>query len=245
MKFQEDCRILEKRIFNNYLYLSIETKDIAKNSLAGQFVNLKVNDSYDPFLRRPISISDVEKDVLKLIIQIRGKATTLLAQKKEGENVNIIGPLGNSFPLFDRDAIFVAGGIGFAPFPFLAKKIKNIKLLLGVRNKSLLPDMEDLKVFDVIISSDDGSVGEKGTVIDLLVKEDFNKKTIYACGPNPLFRALNKIFSSCENVDVYYSIENYMACGFGACKGCSIETVNGNKLVCKDGPIFKWNEVIL
>ncbi|MCX7821200.1 MAG: dihydroorotate dehydrogenase electron transfer subunit [Brevinematales bacterium] len=245
MKFQEDAKIVEKRIFNNYLYLSIETKNIANNALPGQFVNLRVNSGFDPFLRRPFSISDVEGDIIKLFVLIKGRGTNLLAEKREGDIVNIIGPLGNSFPIFEKESIFVAGGIGVAPFLFLARYVKSITLLFGIRDKSFLPDIKMFSDFKVILSSDDGSIGEKGTVLDLLVKEDFTRKVIYACGPNPLFRALNKIFLRCKNVEAYYSLENYMACGFGACKGCAIETINGNKLVCKDGPIFKWNEVLL
>ncbi len=243
MKFQEECKIVEKKIYNNYLFLKLETKEIAKNAKPGQFVNIRVSENYDPLLRRPFSISDCEENFISLLIQIKGRATKILSDRKEGENLNIIGPLGNSFPLSEKDALFIAGGIGIAPFPFLFRYIKNAKMLFGVKSSNFLPDMKVFSGMDILISSDDGSVGEKGTVVDLLVKEDFLKKTIYVCGPNPLFKALNKVF--CEEVEAYYSLENYMACGFGACKGCVVKTIYGNKLVCKDGPIFKWNEVIL
>ncbi len=198
-------------------------------------------------MRRPFSISDVKGDILKLVIQVKGKGTTILANKNENENLNIIGPLGNPFPLNLKEPLFIAGGIGIAPFPFLAKYFRRATLLYGVKSRETLVDLSIIpENVEVVLSSDDGSIGEKGTVIDLLVRHGFENKTIYACGPVPLFRALNKVFLKCKtSISAYYLFETIMACGFGACKGCTIETNNGYKLVCKDGPVFFWNEVKL
>jgi dihydroorotate dehydrogenase electron transfer subunit len=247
LRFQESAIILKKKIQGNFLYFTLKTKEIAKNSRPGQFINIRVTEDYVPFLRRPFSISDVEGDLIKLLIQIKGRGTRLLSEKQEGESLNIIGPLGNSFPLNVKNPLIVAGGIGIAPFPFLARQFSDITLLYGVKTKELLPDLsifpENTKI---LLVSEDGSTGKKGTVVDLLIEYGIENKTIFACGPNPLFKALNKIFFACKNeVVAYYSLEAYMACGFGVCKGCSVYTSNGYRLVCKDGPVFFWNEVRL
>ncbi|MGC8765691.1 MAG: dihydroorotate dehydrogenase electron transfer subunit [Brevinematia bacterium] len=247
MKFQENCKIISKRLNGEFLYLTLKTENIAKNSKPGQFVNIRVIDCYDPLLRRPFSISDVNGDLLKLVIQIKGKGTKILADKKEEESLNLLGPLGNSFPLDVKNPLFVAGGIGIAPFPFLARYFEKVILLYGIKSKDFLPDMSIIPHnVDVRIATEDGSLGERGTVVDLLVKHSFEDKTIFVCGPVPLFRALSKIFSRCENqISAYYLVESIMACGFGACKGCVIDTRDGYRLVCKDGPVFIWDEVRL
>lgn len=244
MKFEEDCRIIDKKINGNFLYLTLLSKNIAKNSKPGQFVNFRVSKGYDPFLRRPFSISDIDGNLMKFLIQIKGKGTKILVEKRLNDNINIIGPLGNSFPLNVKNPLFVAGGIGIAPFPFLARYFDKVTLLYGLKSKDFLIDLSILPAnVNTIISSEDGSIGEKGTVVDLIVKYGFEDKTIFVCGPSPLFRALNRIFSKCENVVAYYSLESLMACGFGICKGCTIETKDGYRLVCKDGPVFLWNKI--
>ena len=239
--------IIDKKISGPYLTLKVKTEKIAEAAEPGQFVNIRVTETLDPLLRRPVSIADAVDGILTLIILIKGKGTRLLAEKKVGETLNIIGPLGNPFPEPGRTPLFIAGGIGAAPFLFLGKKHSGSTLLLGVRSKEFLPELEPFeKVCKIEIASDDGSVGTKGTVIDLLTKHEIPKHTIYACGPNPMFRALNKLFSNCPESEAYYSLETYMGCGFGACKGCTVETRSGDyKLTCTDGPVFPWNEALL
>lgn len=251
MKYKEYSRIVRTKTIGHYLLLKLETENIAQNALPGQFVNIRVGEGYDPLLRRPISISDIDGHYLTLVILIRGKGTQMLANKRLDDTINLIGPLGNSFPSSDKDAIFIAGGIGLAPFLNIARNSKNPTLLLGVRNADLLPPLED-EVFDVLkdkcdilISSDDGSVGIQGNTLDLLKKLDFRDKIIYACGPNPMFKALQSYFKTLGfEVDAHFSLESYMGCGFGACKGCAVEMNSGEiKLCCVDGAVFKWDEV--
>ncbi len=248
MKYQEQCEIVEKIIDHSYLFLKFRTKNIAKNALAGQFVNIRVNNSFTPLLRRPFSITDTEGDTLSLLILLKGKGTEALFGKKIGDFLDIIGPLGNSFPLINRRAIFVAGGVGIAPFFFLSKTISSGLLLFGVKSKEYLPELSaySSSFSEVKIASEDGSSGKKGTVIDLLSEYDLSDKVVYACGPNPMLRAVSKILRDCAQVEAYYSIETIMGCGFGVCKGCAVETPSGQyKLACTDGPIFSWNEVKL
>ncbi len=247
MKFKEYCPIIEKKLYNNYLTLKIKTENIAKYSKAGQFINIRVSETLHPLLRRPFSIADIEDGIITIIILIKGIGTQILLNKQIGDKLNVIGPLGNCFILNDKKAIFAAGGIGIAPFLFLSRIKLGATLILGVKSKDFLPDLNDFSNrCEIKTSSEDGSVGQKGTVIDLIVQYDLTKYAVYACGPNPMLRALSKVLFSCRDADAYYSVETVFGCGFGACRGCAVETPGGEyKLACVDGPIFKWNEVLL
>ncbi len=247
MKFRENCEIIEKKIFSHYLYLNLKTDKIARDAKPGQFINIRVSETFDPFLRRPMSIYDKKGDCISILVMIKGKATKLLSEKREGDFLNVIGPLGNSFPPASGKALFVAGGTGIAPFLFLSRALKPELLLLGARSKDLLPDLRVFKdLMDIRIATDDGSAGTKGSVIDLLKAISLEGMTIYACGPNPMLRALSENLKKYKNIDAYYSIETMMGCGFGACKGCAVETPDGEyKLSCLDGPVFRWDGVKL
>jgi len=234
------------RLDGNYLWIDLLTQNIAKVSRPGQFVNVRAGETLDPLLRRPLSVCDADGDRLKLLVLIKGKGTKQLLNKKTGDTLNIIGPLGNGFPETTRKPLFVAGGIGVAPFLFLSKKYPEAELLLGARNSSLLPDLTLFKKSCRIeTATDDGSAGIKGTVIDLAAKRSLDKYTIFACGPNPMFHALTRLLKNCPEADAYFSIETMMGCGFGACKGCSVSAKDGQfKLACTDGPVFRWDEVL-
>lgn len=249
MKTKEIACILEKEIQGPYLKLVLESPQIARLAQPGQFVNVRVHENLDPLLRRPFSIADADAVAgrLTLLVLVRGKGSKLLASKNEGDTVNLIGPLGNAFPEISKNPLFVAGGIGIAPFLFLSRKYPGATLIFGVREASLAPDLAPFRErLNLELASDDGSLGEKGTVIDLLSKHDLQNHTTFACGPTPMFRAMNKLFSACPRVDAYYSLETYMGCGFGVCKGCVVETTDGgHKLCCTDGPVFAWDQVKL
>ncbi len=247
MKYKENCEIIKKEITGHYLYLKMKTYKIASEALPGQFINIRISDTYDPLLRRPMSVCDAGGDELSVLVLIKGRGTELLSEKKAGDKLNIIGPLGNAFPLTKKKGLFIAGGTGIAPFLFLSKKLAGSTLLFGVRSSEWLPDLKPFeKNCKIIIASEDGSIGEKGTVVDLAMKYDLNEYAIYACGPNPMFNALNVLLNKKPGCEAYYSVETIMGCGFGVCKGCSVETHEGGyKLVCTDGPVFSWNEVKL
>jgi dihydroorotate dehydrogenase electron transfer subunit len=247
MKFIEMCEIVEKRIFNQYLYLKLKTDKIAGEARAGQFVNIRVSDSFDPLLRRPMSVHDKDGDCISILVMIKGKATKLLSVKMPGDSLNIIGPLGNSFPISDGKTLFVAGGIGIAPFLYLSKMLKPVALVLGVKNSERLPDLKPyMENMDIRIASDDGSVGVKGSAVDLARDAGLEGKTLYACGPNPMLKALSDEIIKYNINEAFYSIEAFMGCGFGACKGCAVETPGGDyKLTCVDGPVFRWDGIKL
>ncbi|MCK9279734.1 MAG: dihydroorotate dehydrogenase electron transfer subunit [Melioribacteraceae bacterium] len=229
---------------NTYL-IKVFSPSIAKTAKPGQFCNIKVSENSFPLLRRPFSICDVEGDYLYFMFDVHGEGTRLLRDKNEGEELDIIGPLGIGFDLIgDYDtAIFIAGGLGSAPFPFLSKNIPamiEIHSFIGGRSKE---NVIEYKMKNVSAATDDGSYGFQGNVVELFINKltAYNTKKIrvFACGPNPMLKALQNVCNE-KNINCQLSVETVMACGFGICQGCPIEKYNGDGyfLVCKDGPVF-------
>ncbi len=232
--------------------LKVKSFQIASVAKPGQFCNIKVNNSLTPFLRRPFSICDVEEDVISFQFNLVGEGTKVLSTKEKGDLLNIIGPLGIGFNYSENfeNAIIVAGGIGAAPFPFLISNLANnvnVSSFIGGKSKK---DLIKYKLKNIVVSTDDGSEGFNGNVVQLLESEihkyDKSKTKIFACGPNAMLRALSK-FTIEKGFNCEISTESVMACGFGICQGCNIEGVNSDRflLVCKDGPVFKAEDVKL
>lgn len=243
----ESKKQLGERIYRIKMY----SPQIAKLVTPGQFCNIKVSESDFPLLRRPFSVSNVDGDYIYFLFDIHGEGTKILSQKEKGNVLDILGPLGNGFNYSGdyKTAIFVAGGLGAAPFPILAKYLndKAIISFIGARNKNLIIQ-EDMP--NPQIATDDGSLGFKGNVVELLSNyialNNLKEFRIFSCGPNPMLKAL-QVLSKEKNYDCQISVECAMACGFGICQGCPIETSDGEgyKLVCKDGPVFNAMEVKL
>lgn len=230
--------------------LEVSAPELVDNLKPGQFFNLQVNDNSFPLLRRPFSISDVKGDSIFFMYKIVGEGTKIISQKSNGDKINLLGPLGNYFETnLDYDHfVLLGGGIGIAPFPFVIKNIPNRKsysVLFGVRNKE---EAHEYELGNISYSSDDGSIGIDGNVIDLLDQHlktlESKKVKILACGPNPMFRALQKYIIK-TNLDCDISMESAMACGFGICQGCPVEYKDDSvyKLICKDGPVFNIRDV--
>jgi dihydroorotate dehydrogenase electron transfer subunit len=245
----ESCAEVAQNIF----VLKFVSKEIARSALPGNFVNILVSEyGAGPLLRRPFSISQVEGDMVSLIFQKAGIGTLLLSEKKRGQMLDTLGPLGNSFRL-DGDyktALLVGGGVGMAPLPilsgFLRKKGKELKTYIGYRTSSQVYT-SDLK--DVHISTDDGSRGFTGNVISMLEASESGIGNggvkIYGCGPTPMLKALAG-FAKSRNIDCEVSLEGKMACGIGICQGCPVELAGDERkyaLVCKDGPTFMISEI--
>ena len=220
----------------------------------GQFVEIRIDNSKDAFLRRPISLYDVdeEKQLIYLLIQEVGKGTRKLAGLKVGDKLNLIYPLGNSFSLPEKKGkvLLVGGGVGVAPLLFLARFLEKnnveAEFLLGFRNRELLVDLTDFEKFGrVYLSTDDGTAGETGTVMDhsILKTSSFTYVKIYTCGPQVMMKAVGK-FAETHGIDCEASLENTMACGFGACLCCIQKTVKGNLRVCSEGPVFDTKELV-
>ncbi|MDP3732411.1 MAG: dihydroorotate dehydrogenase electron transfer subunit [Candidatus Omnitrophota bacterium] len=228
----------------------------------GDFLDIKVNDTYEPLLRRPLSIHRVRGDNIELLYEVVGRATEVLSCRKPGECLDAIGPLGNGFN-YPLSAIryllpvLVAGGMGVAPLLFLAEKIKSgytlyatrsMLVLIGAKTKNEILCEKEFKDLgcEVKIATDDGSRGLKGKVTellkDLLLTMNYKLSTIYACGPRPMLKEISRI-SKNYKIPAQVSLEEHMACGIGACLGCVVNTKEGFKRVCKEGPIFKADEI--
>ena len=239
---------------------SVEAKEIANQAKIGQFLEIRVTESVEPFLRRPISIHNIDKQngILEFIFQVKGKGTTLLSKKKEGDLIDIIGPLG--YGTFDYSKFqnlgIIGGGIGIFPLYELAKQAKNekknVNIYLGFRNKDLVILEKEFNEVssNFVIATDDGSYGKNGFAINFLKQDIENKKmdSIYACGPLPMLRAVKELAKE-KNIPCQVSLEEKMACGMGTCVGCSVKTAQSPKEnpeyvnVCKAGPVFDANYV--
>jgi len=255
MAAQHTCAkiISVKEISEQVKLFTLLSPDIATVARPGQFIHVKVP---GVILRRPLSIHDVDGDKLKLLFRVRGKGTSLLAKFKKGDELDILGPLGNGFTI-DKAKIknsvnvLVAGGIGVAPLMFLARVLAKMSktaplVLIGARHKQDILAVADFKKLGckVMVATDDGSQGIKGNTIDLLrsVIDDKNKFNLFACGPEVMFKALHSAISGKHNVYGQVSFEQFMGCGVGTCCGCTVHTKHGYKKACKDGPVFDIND---
>jgi len=239
---------------NKSIYLlKIYSPELTSIIKPGQFLNIRVSEKVYPLLRRPFSVCDVDGDHFYLMFNIMGEGTNILAHKPIGSELDILGPLGNGFNLegnYDT-AIIVAGGLGAAPFPYLTRtlyKRKNILSFIGGRNKD---DVITYNLKNVKEATDDGSIGYKGNVVQLLENNiellKSKKIKIFACGPTAMLRVL-KDFCLTNDFDCEVSTECAMACGFGICQGCPIESTSNKEkypLVCKDGPVFNIKDVVI
>lgn len=244
-KMVQDAKIVSRQeIAKNIIDMWVENDYIAQNAKPGQFLHIKCGDSIDTLLRRPISICDVSENRTRFIFEIKGEGTALLAKKQAGDTVNILGPLGNGFEVTDGRALVLGGGIGTFPMLLLAKKLKNPKLFMGYRNKDLITLQDEFSAAgELFITTDDGSFGHHGFVTDLAKQHLSQCDILYACGPAPMLRIVQKIAKE-AGVRAQISMEQRMGCGIGACLTCVCKTVDGYGKVCQHGPVFEAEEVV-
>jgi dihydroorotate dehydrogenase electron transfer subunit len=248
----EDFTIKENRpLNNNFFVLELVGNNYIPALKPGQFAQVKVEGSPETFLRRPISIHDVdyEKNTIKLLVQVAGKGTEKLSGLKEGENLNLIYPLGNSFslPAVNTHLLLIGGGCGVAPLLFLGKYLKsngyNPEILLGFRNSDRIIEYDEYtRIGQVYLTTEDGSKGEKGFVTDHSVLKDHRFDHICCCGPESMMKAVAG-YCIKNGITCEVSLENLMACGFGVCLCCVVSTVSGNICTCTDGPVFNIKEL--
>jgi dihydroorotate dehydrogenase electron transfer subunit len=241
-------------VADNTFLLEFHSPEIAKVAAPGQFVNIKVDRSFNPLLRRPMSICDVEGERVRVLFNVVGRGTSILARRIPNEKLDILGPLGIGFSLsnsFDT-AIIVGGGLGAAPFPFLTRALqrakKKVYTFIGARSAKQLT-VGGLE--NTCIATDDGSEGYHGTVIDLLRQNlpDFPRQRpfIFGCGPSPMLRALQRTANEFR-IRGEVSVETPMACGLGLCQGCPVEMVDGERkygLACRNGPVFDLSKIVI
>ena len=244
--------LVEKSELQSNIFLfKIHCPEIALIIKPGQFLNIRVTQAFFPLLRRPFSVSDVEGEYIYILFSIFGEGTQILADKKNGETIDILGPLGKGFNLDDDyyTAVIVAGGLGAAPFPFVTRKLQKNKEIISFVGSRTSNEIITYGMENVYTASDDGSIGFK--VVELLKSKNvelINKKIkIFGCGPTPMLKALAEYCLN-NNLNCEISTECVMACGFGICQGCPIESAQLKeryKLVCKDGPVFNVKDILL
>ena len=239
---QGNFAIIDNIALTDNVYKMTLRGDTSAIIAPGQFVNIKLDGL---FLRRPISVCDVEGDILTIIYKAVGKGTAQMAQMKAG-TLDVLTGLGNGYDLSlsGDHPVLLGGGVGVPPMYLLAKKLlaegKKVSVILGFNTKSeVFYEKEFLDLgADVTVTTVDGSYGLKGFVTDALKNMDYTY--FYTCGPEPMLKAVYKASKSSGQM----SFEKRMGCGFGACMGCSCKTITGYKRICKEGPVMKKEEIL-
>lgn len=256
MKYNVDLTVASVEHINEKFVLLKLTQDAPLPPMCpGQFVEVKVENSPSTFLRRPISINDVdrEKNELHLLVAIVGEGTKHIAQLATGDKLNVLLPLGNGFTMPSdkgKHHLLIGGGVGVAPLLYLGRAMHDMgceaTFLLGARSKKDLLLIEEFKKYGrVFVTTEDGSEGEKGFVTNhsILSKEHFDY--ISTCGPSPMMKAVAHVAKEL-NTPCEVSLENKMACGVGACLCCVEKTKDkGNVCVCTEGPVFSADRLFL
>ncbi len=241
--------------------MSVEGWKEIQSASPGQFLHIRCSTTFEPLLRRPFSIHDVDSNEVRILYKVIGCGTKLLSEKKPGDKLDVVGPLGHGFSIEppSESVVIVAGGIGVAPMLFLARLIKarRKQVLIGARTRGLILYEEEFRRpgCSVEVTTDDGSYGKKGQVSALLREFLRGQKPaiVYACGPVGLLKEIANTCSS-YNTLCQVSLENRMGCGVGACLGCVIRTKEKDgstiyRRVCREGPVFdagtvSWGSLI-
>ncbi len=255
-EYQEKSTVVSsERLADDIFRLTLHAPLIAANAHPGQFIMVRTGNSLDPLLRRPFSIHQVSAgDTIQLLYKVVGKGTKLLSELRFEDSLDLIGPLGRGFSLpTEQRVCLIGGGMGIAPLSFLGKKIIQLSrpvdadmVLLGAKNQHelnpLVEDFFDLG-YTVKAATDDGSLGHHGVVSDLLDPVLPLVDQVYVCGPFPMMAAV-ALKCLAASIPCQASLETHMACGLGACLGCTINGANGDyKHVCKHGPVVNAEEV--
>lgn len=256
--------VSQKEICPGIFDLWIKAPYITGESMPGQFVNVYLNDS-SKLLPRPISICEAnrEEGLLRLVYRVSGQRTGTeeMSRMKKGEQLSLFGPHGNGFPLeeaADGRVFLIGGGIGIPPMLETARQLWNLRLfcepvqiILGYRDQNCFLADAFRPYGNVVIATEDGSVGAHGTVLDAIREKNLSADVIFACGPRPMLSAI-KNYSAETKTECWISMEERMACGIGACLACVCRTTGvdrhsnvHNRRVCKDGPVFRADEILL
>jgi len=260
MIYNEISKIIDnKEIAENIFEAHLLSDNLSKIAKPGQFINILPSSDFDKTMRRPMSLSFQDDNSFKIIYKPIGDGTRIMRDWKQGDIIDVIGPLGNAWDVLNsKDAILLGGGVGLAPILNLYNNIKSTKtahLFLGARRKEehFIQHAPDNNIY---LSTDNGSSGIKGNLFEAMNSvfeiNDLKNKVLYVCGPPMMMETLRK-FAIDNEIECYLALETIMACGVGICQGCTVEKYNSNtdshtyrnkyELVCMDGPIYKANEV--
>ena len=253
-KFKEQAIIIRQEEIADDIYsMWLRTEEIAAHAKAGQFVSVYCNEG-SRLLPRPISICEIDKkrSAIRLVYRLAGEGTKEFSALQTDDEVKVLGPLGNGFPLEGEHPIVIGGGIGVPPMLELAKSLSaKATIVLGYRDEQLFLKEQFDDNGQLEIATDNGAVGVHGTVVDVLEQKQIPGDVIYACGPKPMLAAVKR-YAMEHEIKCYVSMEERMACGIGACLGCVCQTKEEdahshvhNTRVCKDGPVFLAEEVEL
>lgn len=255
--------VSQEQIAQDIYSMWLQTEKIAEMAVPGQFISMYTNDE-SKLLPRPISLCEIDKEKgqLRVVYRVTGEGTGTeqFSCMKEGETLEILGPLGNGFPLETargKRVFLIGGGIGVPPMLELAKQLKmesmkgvqtEIQLVMGYRDETFLAK-EFAEQGELYIATESGQTGTKGNVMNAIAQNALTADIIYACGPTPMLRAIKR-YAEEKNIACYVSMEEKMACGIGACLACVCQSTEvdshshvHNKRVCKDGPVFLASEV--
>ena len=240
---QSVFEIVSNQPLTDSVFQMVLQGDTSAITAPGQFVNLQLDGLY---LRRPISVCDLEGDKLTIVYKAVGKGTEQMSRMEAGEKVDILTGLGNGYDLSlsGDKPVLLGGGVGVPPMYLLAKELlkqgKKVSVILGFNTKSEIFYEEEFKKLgcDVTVTTVDGSYGTKGFVTTALEAMDYTY--FYTCGPEPMLKAVYKASATSGQM----SFEKRMGCGFGACMGCSCKTLTGYKRICKEGPVMKKEEIL-
>jgi len=255
-KIKETAKVISQEELASGVYsMWISTNEVVKDAKQGQFISIYCNDGAK-LLPRPISICEISTNALRIVYRVVGGGTKEFSKYSAGDDIEIFGPLGNGFSINNGNSLLIAGGIGIPPMVELAKSIReagntDINIVIGYRDKEtfLLNELQALG--NVYIATEDGSVGTKGNVMDAIRENDLTADSIYSCGPTPMLKAVQE-YGIRLGIKTQLSLEEKMACGIGACLACvckskekDAHTNVNNKRICKDGPVFLAEEVLL
>lgn len=244
----------QQQMLSDVYSMWINTADIAKDAKPGQFISVYTKDGAK-LLPRPISICELDREAgrIRIVYRVVGAGTEEFATYQAGDDIAVMGALGNGFPMAEPEkrAFLIGGGIGIPPMLELAKQLSCKKqMVLGYRDLLFLND-EFEPYGDVYVATEDGSAGTKGNVLDAIKEQGLEADVIFACGPTPMLRAI-KAYAAEHEIECYLSLEEKMACGIGACLACVCQSKEidhhshvHNKRICKDGPVFRAEEVEL
>lgn len=245
----------QEQLLSDVYSMWIRCEKIASQARPGQFISVYSKDG-SRLLPRPISICEADKEAgkLRIVYRVVGAGTDEFSAYREGDPIVVMGPLGNGFPVEEnrnKKSFLIGGGIGIPPMLELAKQLDGEKqAVLGYRDQLFLND-EFEPFASVYVATEDGSAGTKGNVLDAIREKGLNADVIYACGPTPMLKAI-KAYAMEQGIECYLSLEEKMACGIGACLACVCQSKDvdhhshvHNKRICKDGPVFRAEEVEL